>query len=198
MTAGRDNANSLSQEWCTPKNYVDAITEFFGGNISLDPCSNKFSIVNANTKYMLPAVDGLSASWDYPSIFVNPPYGRDQVRGTNIRMWLARCSESHHVFDAEVIALVPVAPNTRHWKEYVFGSACAISFLYDTRLKFLIDGVEGGKGAPMSCALIYWGSRYQSFEDVFMSFGAVVDIRHLHGRAIGNFKKSSSRQCSMF
>ncbi len=186
MTAGRKSSESLSQHWCTPPKYVDAIREFFGGTIALDPCSNCYSIVNADVEYALPDVDGLSASWDYPTVFINPPYGRDRKRGTTILNWLRMAAFANRHHGSEVLALVPVAPNTKHWKRYVFGSATAVSFLYDTRLKFLVDGRSGGKGAPMACAMIYWGLDYQGFEDRFLEFGAVCDIRHLHGKLIGS------------
>ena len=185
MTAGRNNAGSLSQHWCTPPKYVSAIRQLFDGVIALDPCSNEYSIVKADVEYCLPHVDGLSATWDASTVFVNPPYGRDRKRGTGIRDWLRKCSESNSQFGAEVLALVPVATNTWHWKDFVFGAAVAVAFLYDTRLRFLENGKDGGKGAPMSCAMIYWGSNYQRFENVFIRFGAVVDLRHLQGRQIG-------------
>jgi len=86
---------------------------------------------------------------------------------------------------AEVLALVPVATNTRHWKDFVFGAADGVAFLYDTRLRFLENGKDMGKGAPMSCAMVYWGARYERFEDVFIRFGATVDLRQLQGRVIG-------------
>lgn len=186
MTAGRNNAESVSQHWCTPPKYVKAIREFFGGRIELDPCSNKYSIVDAVVEYSLPENDGLHASWDYQTVFINPPYGRDRERGTTILDWLRKVVITHDKHGAEVIALVPVAPNTRHWKQYVFGVATAIVFLYDTRLKFLVNGKEGGKGAPMACALIYWGCKYQRFEAAFSRFGAVCDIRNLQDITIGN------------
>ena len=182
MTAGRKVSSSLSQDWCTPPKYVTPIREFFGGTVALDPCSNHHSILGAEAEYCLPITDGLLESWDYATIFVNPPYGRDVQRGTTIRDWLKRCAEAHYVHGAEVLALVPVATNTLHWKNYVFGAATAITFLYDTRLKFLIRGKDDGKGAPMSCAMIYWGSRYERFADIFSPFGAVVDIRRLNKR----------------
>ncbi len=185
MTAGRNNAESLSQHWCTPPKYVNVIREFFGGTIDLDPCSNRHSIVNATVEYSLPEIDGLHASWDYPTVFINPPYGRDRERGTTIFHWLQKCAEAHSAHGAEALALVPVAPNTKHWKECIFGVATAIAFLYDTRLKFLVDGKIGGKGAPMACAMVYWGLHYERFEDYFIEFGAVCDIRHLHGKPIG-------------
>ncbi len=184
MSAGR-TVNSQSQCWGTPKKYVDAVYQFFGGRIALDPCSNEFSIVNAKVEYSLPEKDGLKESWDFPTIYVNPPYGADRERGTTIKNWLAKCALTHKKYDSEVIALVPVATNTGHWKQSVFGEATAICFLYDTRLKFLENGLDIGKGAPMACAMIYWGSDFQSFYDEFIKFGAVVDITNLHKEAIG-------------
>ncbi|MYB89198.1 MAG: N-6 DNA methylase [Proteobacteria bacterium] len=188
MTAGRNNSESLSQHWCTPPKYVDAIRKFFDSEICLDPCSNAYSIVDASVRYRLPFTDGLTSSWDYSTIFVNPPYGKDRERGTGIIDWLERCSNANACYGSEVLALVPVATNTRHWKRFVFKSATAVAFLYDTRLKFLVNGKNGGKGAPMSCAMIYWGRRYKRFEKMFVPFGAVVDLRHLHKKDIGSFK----------
>ncbi len=186
MTAGRNSAESLSRHWCTPPKYVDAIREFFGGIIALDPCSNCYSIVNAEVEYALPNVDGLNASWDYPTVFINPPYGRDRKRGTSILDWLKKAALANRYHGSEVLALIPVAPNTKHWKCCIFGAATAIAFLYDTRLKFLVDGKSGGKGAPMACAMVYWGPMYRRFEKHFLPFGAVCDIRHLRGKPIAS------------
>jgi hypothetical protein len=158
MTAGR-TVTSLSQDWCTPPNYAAAIREFFGGSVHLDPCSNRHSIIKAKVEYALPKHDGLRESWNFPTIYVNPPYGADRERKTTIKNWLQRCAEAHDKHHAEVLALVPVATNTKHWKLFVWGAATGVAFLYDTRLKFLVDGRNGGKGAPMSCAMVYWGGR---------------------------------------
>ena len=186
MSAGR-TVNTLSQEWGTPQKYVDAVKDFFGGDIDLDPCSNEFSIVKALTEYRLPEHDGLRESWDFRRIFVNPPYGSDKERGTRIKSWLYRCAEARKAFGSEVLALVPVATNTGHWKNYVFGIATGVSFLYDTRLRFLVDGKDEGKGAPMSCSMIYWGKNYERFMEIFIQYGAVVDLRPLIGRRIAEY-----------
>lgn len=185
MTAGR-TLNTLSQEWGTPAKYVDAVRDFFGGSIDLDPCSNDCSIVHATVEYKLPYHDGLIESWNFPRIYVNPPYGLDKERGTSIKKWLARCATAHQEFRSEVLALVPVATNTGHWKKFVFGNAAAVCFLYDTRLKFLVGGRDGGKGAPMSCAMIYWGRNYDRFLSTFDRFGAVTDLRPMQGRKMGD------------
>ena len=99
----------------------------------------------------LPEHDGLYITWEYPTIYVNPPYGAGRQRGTTIKDWLRRCAHAHEKHGSEVLALIPVATNTKHWKDYVFGVADAVCFLYDTRLRFLVDGKDEGKGAPMSC-----------------------------------------------
>lgn len=184
MSAGR-TVNAQSHSWGTPQKYVTAIKQFFKGSVALDPCSNEYSIVQAEMEFMLPQYDGLQEVWDYSTIYVNPPYGADRERGTTIKNWLAKCALTHHEYDAEILALVPVATNTRHWKQSVFGEATAICFLYDTRLKFLENGNSGGKGAPMACAMVYWGTHYDDFYDIFINYGAVVDISHLQGEKIG-------------
>jgi len=185
MSAGR-KINTLSQDWGTPEKYVQAVKEFFRGEIDLDPCSNRHSIVGAKIEYMLPTNDGLKDSWNFKRIYVNPPYGLDRKRGTGIKNWLYRCAQAHKNFGSEVLALVPVATNTGHWKKYVFGKASAICLLYDTRLKFLVNGQNGGKGAPMSCAMIYWGTDFDGFRSVFKKFGAVVSLEDLRRPGVAN------------
>ena len=184
MTAGR-KVISQKKDWGTPQKYVDAVREVFDGVIHLDPCSSPFSLVKAKTEYMLPKVDGLSQFWNFPTIYVNPPYGNDAERGTRIIDWIQKCEEAHRVFGSEVIALVPVATNTAHWKDYIYNKATAVCFLYDTRLRFLVDGRDEGKGAPMSCAMVYWGKNYQRFFDVFIKHGAVLNLEPLRGKKIG-------------
>ena len=166
MTAGR-HVNTLRQSWGTPPKYVNAIKTFWGGHIGLDPCSNEYS----------------------KTIFVNPPYGADRNRGTTIKDWLAKCVSAHRDYGADVIALVPVAPNTGHWKKFVFGCANSICFLYDTRLRFLENGKDTGKGAPMACCLIYWGTEKERFMEHFMDYGATIDISNLQNCKIGNERK---------
>jgi hypothetical protein len=187
MSAGR-NVNTLSHHWCTPQKYVDAVREMFDNTIGLDPCSNEFSIVNANVEYMLPGDNGLLKEWNFKTIYVNPPYGADRKKGTTIKNWLKKCVETHKKYNSEVLALIPVATNTAHWKYYIFGEATAICFLYDTRLKFIINGDSDNKGAPMACCMVYWGNNIKKFQSIFSKFGAVVSITNLIGKRIGKEK----------
>jgi len=176
MTAGRKNVDTLSKHWGTPHKYVEAVRQTFGGTIHLDPCSNRWSIVKAKVEWSLPANDGLHNKWAFPTIYVNPPYGSDRERGTRISDWLKKCAAAFQEYSAEVIALVPVAANTLHWKESVWARATSICFLYDTRVRFLENGRDCGKGAPMACAAVYWGTKPEKFARAFSSHGAVVNL----------------------
>jgi hypothetical protein len=138
MTAGRHSV-SETKDWCTPKIFLDSVRIVIGGQIALDPCSNAFSIVDASVEYWLPDADGLKESWDYPTIFVNPPYGTDPARGTRIAHWFERISEAA-ANGSEVIALVPGATNTSYWKKFVYPKVQAICFIYERRVKFIIGG----------------------------------------------------------
>ena len=62
---------------------------------------------------------------------------------------------------------------------FVLGRATAICLLRDTRFKFLVNGRQGGNGAPMACAMLYYGGRYARFLKVFGEHGAVVNIAHM-------------------
>ena len=110
MTAGR-HVTSLTTDWNTPAEYVQVVRDFFGGWIALDPCSNGYALVGAKVEYKLPEHDGLRKTWDFPTIYVNPPYGRN-TNGTSIKDWLLRCSNAYEQHESEIIALIPVATNT--------------------------------------------------------------------------------------
>ena len=118
MTAGRKSISS-NKDWCTPVVYVEAIKRFWGGRIGLDPCSNRYSVVGAEKEFILPEKDGLVEPWNSKTIYVNPPYGNDVLRKTKIKDWLRKCADAGRHGKSEVIALVPVATNTAHWKEQI-------------------------------------------------------------------------------
>jgi len=172
-----------NKEWFTPPAFLRSVREVLG-DVALDPCSGRGDFVAAGVKYRLPKQDGLKLPWsNFDTVFCNPPYGRDKDRGTSIRDWLCRCSAVGKL-GVEVIALVPVAPNTRHWNEYVFPTCRRICFIREPRFKFEGAGV---KGAPMAVAAIYWGRQSKVFEQIFSKWGYVarVSAHFLTGEADG-------------
>ena len=174
MSAGRKHV-SEKKDWNTPPKYVHLVERMLG-TVELDPCSNEHSMVNATVKYTLPT-DGLKGSWDHSTIFVNPPYGRDRVNKTTIYDWVRRGVEANRL-GSEVLFLIPVATNTKHFKDLVFRYAKGICFLADTRLKFWSEGKEDKKGAPMSCCFVYFGTNYPKFREVFGGAGECFPINN--------------------
>ena len=165
---------STNKDWCTPKQYCDAVRSFFG-TIELDPCSNKYSLVKANTEFNLP-LDGLAQIWNYKTIFVNPPYGRNKESNTSLKDWILKCQDAYTQYESEVILLIPASTNTKHWQNIIFQSATAVCFLKEPRVKFFNPEYDLFKGAPMACSLIYWGKNVEAFIEDFTPFGKVLRI----------------------
>lgn len=173
MSAGRESI-SRNKSWNTPPKYVELIEKFLG-KIELDPCSNEHSILKSEVSYKLP-IDGLKQSWNFKTIFINPPYGRDVERKTSIYDWILKGVEANKENNSEILYLIPVATNTKHFKDLIFKYASGICFLADTRLKFWNEGIEDKKGAPMACCIVYFGNNYNKFEEVFSNSGKCIKI----------------------
>ncbi len=172
MTAGRKNTNT-KKDWNTPPKYTDLVHEFFDNDLELDPCSNENSTVIAKTTYT-EKDDGMAKSWYKSSIFVNPPYGKGNKY--NMYDWLKKGKEASEDVLSDVLYLIPVATNTKHFKELVFKTEGGICFLEDTRLKFWADGQEMAKGAPMACCFVYFGNNYDKFLKHFENFGKCFEL----------------------
>ena len=97
MSAGRTHI-SKNKSWNTPPKYIDLIIKFFD-IIELDPCSNENSLVNAKVNYILPT-DGLKETWNYKTIFINPPYGKSPETKTSIYDWLSKGLDANKRFNS--------------------------------------------------------------------------------------------------
>jgi hypothetical protein len=170
--AGRSNSDN-NKHWNTPPSYAKLVEDFFG-TIDLDPCSNEFSLVKSKSAIMLPD-DGLSLNWTKGNVFVNPPYGKDYDRGTSIKDWYKKITQEYKD-GCEVIVLAPVASNTSYWRNYVFGCATSICFIYEPRVKFYLDGDKEPKGCPVACCFIYYGDNSTRFKEVFNEVGYCVEL----------------------
>lgn len=156
-------ATAKRTDWWTPPELVERVRAVFGGAIGLDPCGSPGSAVKAIREYYLPSENGLALDWNYPSVFVNPPYGR------GIAAWVQKCVEVAH--GVEVILLLPAATGTKHWQDAIFPTASAINFIRG-RLKF----VGAADDAPMPCALVYWGRDVERFAKVMCAVGVTINL----------------------
>lgn len=116
--------------WCTPK-WLTALLP----QVSLDPCSNPFSTVNARKHIQLEGElngsqrgdvvrgDGLAVSWKNRSVFVNPPYSA-------IMPWARKADEAK-----AFIFLLNNVTSTKWYRELIHNGG-AYKFEFDKRLKF--------------------------------------------------------------
>lgn len=132
---------STSNEWYTPKCFLDAAHEVMG-SIDLDPASNFFAneIVKAHTFYSIDD-DGLTQRW-YGKVWLNPPYGQHPDGGSNQALWSSRLVEAY--LDGEVqeaLLLVNAVPGNI-WFSKLWGfPICFVS----KRIRFYNESVEAGQ-----------------------------------------------------
>jgi hypothetical protein len=147
--------NTVSDVWLTPQWVIDAI-----GMSDLDPCGwlpDGNPIVQTACRYLTESEDGLSCKWS-GSIFCNPPY-------SDLKSWLAKCSEYHQKTGEDVIVLCFVRSETKAFQQNI--DNCTGINLMNKRVKFLdSNGVSKGNGNAPSC-LIAWGEgAYQRIKNV--------------------------------
>jgi hypothetical protein len=151
--------SSESNEWYTPPDLVETISDALGG-ISLDPCSNSEGEPNIPAEeHFTEADDGLTREW-HGTVYMNPPYGDD------IGNWTSKLMMEYEAGRVdEAIALVPSRTDTMWFRVLKNYPRC---FLYG-RLKF--SGHENS--APFPSMLVYFGKDLPKFIRAFKHIGDV-------------------------
>jgi predicted RNA methylase len=217
MAGHIQSASSL--DWCTPPAVLNAVRVALGGVIHLDPCSNSASLVKATVEYSPPEHDGLVDTWDFPTVFVNPPFGachvnqedraylsakqfrelskveRTKYARTTIGDWVRRCADAHRDHGSEVISLMPATVDTKAWQQVVFKTAAAV-FFPRGRIKFVLPSDEKRKNAPpMGCALVYWGEDSARFQVAMQRLGGTsLDLVRQRSPASDDFPNDTDRR----
>jgi len=159
---------SQSNEWYTPKKYVDAAREVMG-DIDLDPASNEFAnqIVQAKSFYSAER-DGLKQEWQ-GRVWLNPPYGK-QAGESSQAIWTDRLMSEHQKGNvAEAILLVNAAIGNSWFTPLKDFPIC----FPDSRINFYRREADVGH-ATHGSALVYFGTQADKFVRVFSRFGAVM------------------------
>lgn len=143
--------SSQRQDWNTPESILRLLHAGWPEGVSLDPCSNAASIVEAAVA-LDEQQDGLKADWSdgLPAqglIYVNPPYGRA------LPDWCAAISIKHQALkDAgqmhAIASLVPARTDTAWMRRLLIGAE-GIIFL-SGRVRFL----GAAAGAPFPSAIV--------------------------------------------
>lgn len=98
--------SSATPEWATPQDFFDKWNVRY--QFTLDVCAD---FTNAKRKrFFSKEDDGLSKSWAYERVWMNPPYGR------TIGHWMRKAFEESK--SSLVVCLVPARTDTNWWHEY--------------------------------------------------------------------------------
>jgi phage N-6-adenine-methyltransferase len=152
------------EDHCTPTWILELVRAY--APIGLDPCSNPWSEVKADTEWSRHNdEDGLARSWnDHGLVYVNPPYSRGQIMP-----WVEKASAASKTSGVETIMLLPATPDTQ-WFERAFYSMSGLVFL-NKRVSFL--GAYPA-GAKQPSTMFYWGHDVARFFRVLKSHGIPI------------------------
>lgn len=166
---------SLGDHCCTPPEVVEVVRRTGRGQIALDPCSNRFSIVGAGVELRR---GGLEASWVRLAAggltYVNCPYSRGQIG-----IWTAKARAEADA-GAEILGLFHGDTSTGWYREC---SRHAQSRAHPPRINFLARG-RRIRGNQYSQVLFYWGPHIELFAsacvELWRDSVLVEDLRRLH------------------
>lgn len=132
------------QRMLTPEYVLGPIRELWGNEIGLDPCTEPDNPTRATAFYCLPD-DGCTESWDYATVFCNPPYGETRDR------WVRRCiQEGEH---RKVILLMPSHTDTQIC-QLALEAADSVLFIRG-RLKFGVVRQNGRQEAASHGSILF-------------------------------------------
>lgn len=134
--------SSKKQDWETPQDFFNKVNKEF--NFTLDVCAVPETA--KCKRYFTPEIDGLKQDWSKNICWMNPPYGREQIK------WIKKAYQES-LKGATVVCLIPARPDTIVWHEYIFPNA-EVRFIKG-RLKFV--GAE--TGALFPSALVIFGEK---------------------------------------
>ena len=163
LKGGTPMLQSMSNEWWTPLQYIEAVREVMG-EIDLDPatCVEANKTVGAR-KFYTEDSDGLSQRWA-GRVFLNPPYGS---LGS---AFASKLYESIGSGVTEAIMLVNSRATDADWFQPCFdGTVC----FTDHRIDFDAPDEKTTSSTHGSC-FVYFGPNKERFAHVFSKFGNIV------------------------
>ena len=158
-------SQSNSNEWYTPRHYVEAARAVMGG-IDCDPASSAIAQgwIGATTYHTIED-DGLAHDWQ-GRIWLNPPWGR--LTGNFIAK-LETERRAGHVTEA-VVLVNAHATDTQWFVPLWDGLLC----FTDHRINYISPGDDDGAGSTHGSIFVYFGPNGGAFIRTFSQWGTVV------------------------
>lgn len=163
IKGGKEMLQSMSNEWYTPKEYVDAVREVMGG-IDLDPASSyQANDTVKAAEFYTEDDDGLRQPWG-GRVFLNPPYGK--LGPAFIRKLVQELDGAV----TEAILLVNANATETEWFRPCFDGVLCFT---DHRIDFESPR-EKKNSSTHGSVFVYFGRNAGDFARVFKRFGNVV------------------------
>jgi len=144
--------SSEDLKWETPWWLINHLREYWNLDFTLDPCCTPATAKAPN--FFTPEDNGLEQDWGGHIVFMNPPYGREQIQ------WIQKAHAESEKENTTVMCLVPARTDTKVWHEIIFPHASQIYFIKG-RIKFGKDGVKANS-APFPSALAVFDGIYDN------------------------------------
>lgn len=165
---------SKSNDWYTPEIYLKAARRVMG-TIELDPASSSLAnqLVKAEKYYTL-ETNGLDQDWRSRSLWLNPPYGRGELRTQgHVQIWIDRLISEYEQGNVQEAILLVNALTDRRWFDALWDyPICFVK----TRISFLNPAHLDKQDTrpPHANAIIYFGKHENRFIEVFNQFGRIA------------------------
>jgi len=162
--------------WRTPNTrdqpIVQLVTEALGGEIWCDPCSDPGHHIPARVHYNS-SDSGLNARnlWTR-TVFINPPF-------SNPLEWVDKCCDSIARGDcSQAIMLLKAGTLSNQGTGELINKFASGICHWRGRINFLNDNGIAVKGSDFDCVLVYFGDRFDRFQETFETFGTVSFIEN--------------------
>jgi len=162
--------------WRTPDTkeqpIVRLVTEALGGEIWCDPCADAGHRIPARVHYNTSS-NGLNARnlWT-KTVFINPPF-------SNPLEWVDKCCDSIIRGDCSQAIMLLKAGTLSNQGTGELINKCASGICHwRGRINFLNDNGIAVKGSDFDCVLVYFGDRFDRFQETFETFGTVSFIEN--------------------
>jgi len=156
--------NSGTQEWFTPREYIEAARAVMG-SIDVDPasCEAANATVKA-TEFFTKEKDGLAAKW-HGNVWLNPPYAVELIT-----KFVTVVVEKYAAAEIEqAIVLTNNSTETR-WFQALLDACSAVCFP-SSRIRFIDKNGNPSSSPLQGQAVFYLGDRVEEFRTVFDAFG---------------------------
>lgn len=165
-----------SDDWFTPADIIERVTDLFGGRIDTDPASNLIAqrVVQASIWYD-EQQNGLDQPW-YGNVYLNPPY-------SNPAPWVARLIEEYQAGGITAAVVLVNNQTDSDWCQDLL--KVATPCFHDGRIHFWRPDRDGKDGARQGQVLFYLGPDDAGFRDHFGDLGMIMGARD-QGSGIGD------------